>query len=234
MEDIVEARTNEILDNIANQIILSGYENNLMAGAILTGGASNINKLEEAFSKRTKIQKIRIAKETQYVIKGSELPKDGSYNTLMALLAAGKENCCLAIPEVITPEPIKEIGRKDIEGQLFTMDGESVEEIRKQEELQRQRAKEAALAAEKAAKEAAEIERKRKIECEELLKEAEGFKEDKKFKEALKRLSKAREMQIPEKEGAISTLEKEIKKLKEENSIGNKFAAIFNKILEED
>jgi hypothetical protein len=35
-------------------------------------------------------------------------------------------------------------------------------------------------------------------------------------------------------EGAISTLEKEIKKLKEENSIGNKFAAIFNKILEED
>ena len=46
------------------------------------------------------------------------------------------------------------------------MDGESVEEIRKQEELQRQRAKEAALAAEKAAKEAAEIERKRKIECE--------------------------------------------------------------------
>ena len=234
LEDIVEARTNEILDNIANQIILSGYENNLMAGAILTGGASNMNKLEEAFSKRTKIQKIRFAKETQYVIKGSELPKDGSYNTLMALLAAGKENCCLAIPEVITPEPIKEIGRKDIEGQLFTMDGESVEEIRKQEELQRQRAKEAALAAEKAAKEAAEIERKRKIECEELLKEAEGFKEDKKFKEALKRLSKAREMQIPEKEGAISTLEKEIKKLKEENSIGNKFAAIFNKILEED
>ena len=234
LEDIVEARMNEILDNVANQIVLSGYENNLMAGAILTGGASNIKNIEEAFSKRTKIQKIRIAKSTQYVLKGNDLPNDGRYNTLMGILAAGKENCCLAIPEVIAPEPTKETNRKEIEGQLFTMDGESVEEIRKQEELQRQKAKEAALAAEKAAKEAAEIEKKRKIECDELIKEAAELKDEKKFKDALKRLAKAREMQFPEKEEAIIALEKEVKKLKEENSIGNKFAAIFNKILEED
>lgn len=234
LEDIVEARMNEILDNVTNQIVQSGFENNLMAGAILTGGGANLNNMEEAFAKRTKIQKIRLAKETQYVVKGNNLENNGRYNTLIALLAAGKENCCLAIPEVITPEPIKETGRKEIEGQLFTIDGESAEEIRKQEEIQRQKAKEAALAAEKAAKEAAEAEKKRKIECEELIKEATELKEEKKFKEALKRLEKAKKMNLDDKKDAIINLEKEVKKLKEENSLGTKFATLLKGILDED
>ena len=41
LEDIVEARINEILDNVAHQIALSGYENKLLAGAVITGGGIN-------------------------------------------------------------------------------------------------------------------------------------------------------------------------------------------------
>ena len=37
LEDIVEARVNEILDNVAHQIALSGYDNKLLAGAVITG-----------------------------------------------------------------------------------------------------------------------------------------------------------------------------------------------------
>ena len=235
LEDIVEARMNEILENVAFQIVQSGYVGNLLAGAVLTGGAANISRMEDAFKKRTKIQKIRTAKETQHVLKGVEVAKDGTNNTLIALLAAGKENCCLIIPEVVVPKPVvKETTRTVVENQLFNEDGESMEEIRRQEEIQRQKAKEAALAEEKAKKEAAEIEKQRKVECDELIKEATDLKDEKKFKEALKRLEKAKKMNIAEKEEAITALEKAIKKLKEENSLSNKFASIFNKILDED
>ena len=135
-EDIVEARQNEILDNILNQVVLSGYENKLLAGAILTGGAANMPLMDVAFTKRTKIEKVRIAKETQYTLKGVEISKDGRNNTLIAFLANGKENCCLAIPEVIAPKPVapkptvtKEPLRSVIEAQLFDEEGESMERV---------------------------------------------------------------------------------------------------------
>jgi len=197
--------------------------------------------MDVAFTKRTKIEKVRIAKETQYTLKGVEISKDGRNNTLIALLANGKENCCLAIPEVIAPKPVapkptvtKEPLRSVIEAQLFDEEGESMEAAKKREEEQRQKAKEAALAAEKAAKEAAEAEKRRKTECEELIKEAILLKEEKKYKDALKRLDKAKKMNIPEKEKDIITLEKEVKALKDENSIGTKFANILKGILDED
>lgn len=70
LEDIVEARINEILANVWNQIVLSGYEDKLLAGAIITGGAANLKNMEEAFSNRTKIEKVRMAKESQLSLKG--------------------------------------------------------------------------------------------------------------------------------------------------------------------
>ena len=237
LEDIVEARVNEILDNVAKQIELSSYEGKLLAGAVLTGGAANLSNMEVAFTKRTKIEKVRFAKETQVALKGLEVAKDGTTNTLIALLANGKENCCLAIPETITPKPVAEKPVKpnnNIEMGLFTDEGESQEEALKREEEQRQKAKEAALAAEKAAKEALEMEKKRKTECEELIKEAAELKNEKKFKDALKKLAKARAMQIEEKENDIAALEKEVKKAKEENGIGKKLSIFLGKILEED
>ena len=236
LEDIVEARTNEVLDNVAYQIAQSGYENNLLAGAVLTGGGANLSHMEEAFGKRTKIQKIRFAKETSYVLKGNDLPKDGSCNTLIALLAAGKENCCLVIPETVVPKPAPEKStvRPSVEMGLFTDEGESMEETLRKEEEQRQKAKEAALAEEKARKEAAEAEKRRRAECDELIKEADTLKDEKKFKEALKRLAKARGMGIADKESDIAALEQEVKKLKEENGFGKKIAGFLGKILEEE
>lgn len=76
LEDIVEARVNEILANVWNQIVLSGYDDKLLAGAIVTGGAANLKNMEEAFSKRTKLEKVRMAKDSQLSLKGGiELKK---------------------------------------------------------------------------------------------------------------------------------------------------------------
>ena len=122
LEDIVEARVNEILANVWNQIVLSGYEDKLLAGAIITGGAANLKNMEEAFSNRTKVEKVRMAKESQLSLKGGmmELKKDGTCNTIIALLGAGKENC-------YRPE-------RPIQVPLFDESGENVEDKRKTRE----------------------------------------------------------------------------------------------------
>ena len=239
LEDIVEARINEILDNVANQIALSGYDGKLLAGAILTGGGINLKNLEEAFKKRTKIEKVRLAKETQISLKGVEVKKDGSQNTLIALLAKGNENCCLIIPEV------KETFRPEHHPQdsLFTEDGESAEAAREEEERKRQQEKADILAKQKAEKEAqkaaeeakvaaAEAERKRKVECEELIQEAVRLKNNKEYKNALKKLDKARKMNIEGKEEAINAIGQEIQKEKSENSFWGNISKTFTRAIE--
>ena len=250
LEDIVEARLNEILDNVANQIVLSGYENKLLAGAIITGGGINLKNMEEAFIKRTKIEKLRIAKDTHISLKGMEVKKDGSNNTLIALLAAGKENCCLAMPEHPKPEPVKKTTSPHvIEGELFTPSGESMALVKEEEERKRQQEKEAIFAQQKAEKEAQkaaaeaqrvaeETERKRKTECEELIQEAARLKNAGEYSSAKKKLDKARKMKIAEKEEAITTLEKEVMKLKNENSfwgnISKRVTKAIETVLDED
>ena len=62
LNNIIEARAEEIVANVWNQIQLSGYEDKLLAGLILTGGAANLKNLDETLRKRSKIEKIRMAK----------------------------------------------------------------------------------------------------------------------------------------------------------------------------
>ena len=251
LEDIVEARLNEILDNVANQIVLSGYDNKLLAGAIITGGGINLKNMEEAFTKRTKIEKLRVAKDTHIVLKGMEIKKDGTNNTLIALLAAGKENCCLMMPEPTTrPEPVKKAVQSNvIEGQLFTESGESAAAAQEAEERKREQEKADLLAKQKAEKEAQkaaaeaqrqaeEAERKRKVECEELIQEAIRLKNAGEYGASKKKLDKARKMRIAEKEETISTIEKEVLRLKSENSfwgnISKRVTKTIETILDED
>lgn len=99
--DIVEARVSEILTNVWNQIMLSDYGDKLLAGIVVTGGASVLPNLDKALLKITKIDKIRIAKTSEISLEGAfELPENGSFNTLIGLLSAGKENCCRIDPKV--------------------------------------------------------------------------------------------------------------------------------------
>lgn len=123
LNSIVEARIEEILMNVANQLQLSGYEDNLFAGVILTGGGSNLPNLEEAFKKISKIEKVKTIKFTHHTIHGAnELQKDGTMCTLIGLLLAGKENCCL-------PEEEKMADENDLQGNLF--EEEEIVEISK-------------------------------------------------------------------------------------------------------
>ena len=238
LEDIVEARINEILDNVANQIVLSGYESKLLAGAVITGGGINLRNMEEAFIKRTKIEKLRVAKDTHVSLKGLEIKKDGTNNTLIALLAAGKENCCLTIPEPPKPETIKkQTNATVIEQDIFIQAEKEEEERKRQQErdaiLAKQKAdREAQKAAELAQKEVEEAERKKQAECEELIQEAVRLKDNEKYGEALKKLKKALAMNIADKKETINSIEKEVLKLKSENSFWGNFSKKVTKAIE--
>ena len=147
------------------------------------------------------------------------------------------------------PEPKETVRpqqpQRHVQESLFTDSGESAEAAREEEERKRQQEKEAILAEKKAEKEAqkaaeeakiaaAEAEKKQKAVCEELIQEAIKLKDDEKFGEALKKLKKASAMNIQEKEEAIRAIEKEVKELKEKNSLTGKLSRFFGSILDED
>lgn len=105
LKNIIEARVEEILANVWNQLQLSGYEDKLFSGVVFTGGGSNLKNADEVFRRISKIDKIKTVKFTHNTIYGYNdvLKRDGTQNTLLGLLAAGNENCCLQ--EVIKPKP---------------------------------------------------------------------------------------------------------------------------------
>ena len=131
LNDIVEARIEEILQNIVNLLQLSGYEDNLFAGVVLTGGGTNLPNLEEAFKKKSGIEKVKTAKFTYHTIHGAnELSKDGTTGTLTGLLLSGTENCCL-------PEEEKPIEGDGQQGELFeeeVIEEAPVQEVKKPKE----------------------------------------------------------------------------------------------------
>ena len=61
LNNIIEARAEEIITNVWNQIQLSGYDDKLLSGIIITGGAANLKNLDTMLRKRSKIEKIRTA-----------------------------------------------------------------------------------------------------------------------------------------------------------------------------
>ncbi len=93
--DIVEARTEEIIENVWCQVP-SEYYDKLLGGIILTGGASNLKNIERAFRNHTHIDKIRIAKFVSQTINANSpsiKAKDGTMCTVLGLLAKGDMNC---------------------------------------------------------------------------------------------------------------------------------------------
>jgi len=93
--NIVEGRVEEIIRNVCNQIPAE-YETKLLGGIILTGGGANMQNIEDAFSRITKIEKVRVAKfvNEQVISKNPDInAHDGRMNTVLGLLAKGNENC---------------------------------------------------------------------------------------------------------------------------------------------
>lgn len=92
--DMVEARTNEIIKNVLAQIP-HDLDDKLLAGIVLTGGASNMRNIEKAFADATSL-KIRTAKFVNFSVSvpsSIAISHDGTMNTVLSLLNDGTQNC---------------------------------------------------------------------------------------------------------------------------------------------
>lgn len=98
IRNVIEPRMGEIIANVSNQIVNSDYSGKLLAGLVITGGGSSMKNIVKAFTKSTKIDKVRIAtKVNQMVVKTSNASnislESAGTTTIVSLLLAGTVPC---------------------------------------------------------------------------------------------------------------------------------------------
>ena len=95
LQEIVEARYEEIIANVYHHI--EAFKDKILSGIIVTGGASRIPDIQQAFARQTGGDiNVRIMKghpESVTVSFGVQITDHDRLNTLYSLLLAGKENC---------------------------------------------------------------------------------------------------------------------------------------------
>ena len=139
---VIRARMQEILVNVSNQVMLSGFsDDKLSSGYIFTGGALEIPNAE-TYIRNQKVKvfpSVRVATPGENVRwTAKERPTVSKQLVMAALIAAGEDNCVTVIHE-----EVKEIDYTDpnlTTPLLFTDDGEDAQKVRDQkaeEEKQR-------------------------------------------------------------------------------------------------
>ena len=94
--ELVEARVNEIIQNVWLGQVPPEYYDKLLGGIILTGGGSKMKEIKKAFMEITGIQRIRIASTVKQTVSSTDKDinaHDGTMNTALGLLAKGDMNC---------------------------------------------------------------------------------------------------------------------------------------------
>ena len=94
--ELVEARVNEIIENVWFGQVPPEYKDKLLGGIILTGGGSKMRDIKKAFTAITGVQKIRIAGTVSQKVSSNDKDinaHDGTMNTALGLLAKGDINC---------------------------------------------------------------------------------------------------------------------------------------------
>lgn len=201
LEDIVEARVNEIITNVFNQIKLSNYSDSLMAGIVVTGGVSNMPNIDKAITNITKIEKVRIAHTGEVKVLGNtNLPKNGTSNTIIGILLSGEENCCRVDPR---------------KGHQFDFNEETKPEKEETETSDNVNPENKVTPIQQEPEPKVEIIDNTK-ECHQLVITASQLILSRNYTEALEVLAKAKLMNVESKAREIDSLEKEAQRLLEE------------------
>lgn len=97
VEDITEARMEEILRNVIRQIGASGLKNEqLNYGLIASGSASNMRNLDKAINLHAKMKMRTLKSSTGFNVSAEMFvspPQDGSMSVLLSMLYNGTINC---------------------------------------------------------------------------------------------------------------------------------------------
>lgn len=97
LADIIDARVEEIVQNIKHQIEITGYTNEtLVNGLYICGGGAQMNNIHAAFAAHFKEWNVRIIKNSSRLKVASSDPKfneTGIFNTGLAIIDNGDINC---------------------------------------------------------------------------------------------------------------------------------------------
>ena len=105
LNHVIEARMNEILENVYARIEATGLMNALGAGVVITGGGAALKDLTTVMSERLKME-VRYSSVRKGVVASGDLmvASNPEYAVAIGLLAKGTKNCAVYVaPE---PEPV--------------------------------------------------------------------------------------------------------------------------------
>ena len=116
---VIEARIEEIVENVKEQIDASGYADQLSAGIIISGGASQLRELPELLHQKTGLEVKRGTLQKNISFANRTEAGNPAYSQAIGLLLLGEENCmtkkvCVTETEseVVTPPVQKEKPKK--------------------------------------------------------------------------------------------------------------------------
>lgn len=107
LNNVIEARMKEILENVYARLEATGLINSLGAGIIITGGGAALKNLPEVIRERLKMDVRYSAVRKGIVESGEMIANNPEYAVAVGLLARGAINCALYIPPKIDPIPEK-------------------------------------------------------------------------------------------------------------------------------
>lgn len=108
LNNIVEARIKEILENVYARLEATGLMNALGAGIVITGGGAALKNLPELIRDRLKMD-VRYSTVRKGIVENGEMVANNpQYTSVVGILMKGTENCAVYIqPKPVEPEPVK-------------------------------------------------------------------------------------------------------------------------------
>ena len=116
LNNVIEARMKEILENVYARLEATGLMNSLGAGIIITGGGAALKNLPEVIRERLKMDVRYSAVRKGIVESGEMIANNPEYAVAVGLLARGTINCALYIPPKVDPIPEKKVEEPVEEG----------------------------------------------------------------------------------------------------------------------
>lgn len=106
LNNVVESRMDEILENVYARLEATGLLSALSAGVVITGGGAALKNLPNVMSERLKME-VRYSSVRKGVIASGDLimASNPEYAVAIGLLVKGTKNCALYIPPKPEPKP---------------------------------------------------------------------------------------------------------------------------------
>jgi len=118
LNKVIQLRQDEIILNVINQIKESGYADQLEAGIIIMGGASQINGLTDYLAEKSQMTVRRAIAKRVYINNAADLLQNPLYTQALSLLLFGNENCEKKEMPVVATKP-EETQEKIVEPEIL-------------------------------------------------------------------------------------------------------------------